>query len=363
MRRFPIFALAILGFFVVGCSGGDDTPPPQEPRAFGLPCTLDDDCESKMCLDGHCSRVCAKASDCPPAAGKYFFCGTAKDDGTVACYPKQHDDRPFATGYNCSADGKCGIGWKCLGVPGEPDRFCSPECKNDKECPPTMRCASIQEGDKAAEMRCVRRQWGHPCVIDDQCGGPNDLCITDANGAKYCSKACEKDKAGTCPVFAKCEDAGNGKLQCRHAKGYAYKTDGEQCDPCVWHYEVQSGNDTLPVSDASGCKDGGLCIRLSPYTNETACALPCAAECEKNEDCGSGNTCRTLSTSGGAIKLCSCNTDADCPSRNCITLQQSGDKVCERCGKNEGCLRSTEVCVPLTQIDGQTTIGSCFNQN
>ncbi len=359
MKRFSIFTLAIFGF--IGCSGGD--PPKQKPRVFGLPCSLDDDCESKMCIDGHCSKVCTKQADCPPAAGKYFFCGTAKEDGTVACYPKQYDDRPFATGYDCSADGKCGIGWECLGVPGEPDRFCSPVCKNDKECPPKMRCAQIQAGDKAAEMRCVRRQWGHPCVIDDQCGGAEDLCITDSNGAKYCSKACQKDKGGTCPVFAKCEDAGNNTLQCRHKKGYAYKAEGDQCDPCTWHYQYQSGKDVVQVSDSGGCKSGGLCIRLSPYTNETACALPCAEECSGDSDCSGNNTCRTLTAGGGSqIKLCTCSEDSDCASRNCITLS-GGDKICERCGKNQGCLTSTSVCVPLTRVGDQTTIGSCTNPN
>jgi hypothetical protein len=339
MKRLPTFALAILTLSVFGvaaCSDGGGEPPPPEPRAFGLPCTLDEDCEGKMCLDGHCSKVCSKQADCPPAAGKYFFCGTAKDDGTVACYPKQHDDRPFATGYDCSADGKCGIGWKCLGTPGEPDRFCSPECKNDKECSPKMRCAEVREGDKAPEMRCVRRQWGHPCVIDDQCGGAIDLCITDSNGSKYCSKACEKDIASTCPQFAKCEDAGNGKLQCRHKQGYAYKADGDQCDPCSWHYEYQAGTEVVTVADAKACKTGGMCMRLSPYTNETACALPCATDTDKT-----------------------CTKDEDCDSRNCVTLQ-SGEKRCGFCADNFGCTNATKVCVPVVQTPQGLTIGTCF---
>ncbi|MCK5800181.1 MAG: hypothetical protein KAI47_23485 [Deltaproteobacteria bacterium] len=334
------FKVLLSATFLFATACGDDPkpPPPPQPKAYGYPCEADKDCSSTMCIDKHCSKLCAKFADCPPAAGTYFVCGRATAD-KVACYPKTYDSRPYGTGWDCSIDGKCGIGWKCLGVPGAPHRYCSPICKSDKECAPKMRCAEIQDGKDKPEKRCVTRAWGHPCDIDDQCGGSEDLCITDTKGNRYCSKSCDKTQSATCPAFAKCEDAGNSKLQCKHKAGFAYTQDGKLCDPCVLHYEHQQGGDVVGVREAHGCQEGGECLRLSPYTNETACAAPCAKDFEKT-----------------------CVNDTECQSRRCVETKDGGKK-CSYCPENFGCLTKISLCVPIQenpQPPPDVIIGTCF---
>jgi hypothetical protein len=298
MGRFTRSSILLaVGVFVAAASCGEDKKPTQ----YGYACTLDDECESKRCIDGFCSKTCTKLSDCPSGSGRIFVCG-AIDAQTVACHPKRVDDREYGTGHDCSLDGKCGIGWKCMGPAGSADRYCSPICESDKECLPTMRCASVKEGKKDAEKRCVKRLFGHPCVINDQCGNADDLCITDSNGAKYCSKACEKTSAGTCPEFTKCQDAGNNKFQCKFKKGYAYKAEGDLCDPCIFHSDI--------LAEEGTCKTGGICFRLSGYTNEAACALPC---------------------------------ETQAPS----------------CPEGYGCTSSTQVCVPIAPGSNPPQIGTC----
>lgn len=341
MKRFsPATYLFFLLFGATLVACGDDPPAPPPPRAYGLPCATADVCESKLCIDGRCSKLCSKFADCPPAGGKYFFCGQATPD-TIACYPRpdSYVDQPFTTGHDCSVDGKCAVGWRCMGLPGD-KRTCSPLCESDKDCPPKLRCSSLVEGDKPVEKRCMPRQWGHPCTIDDDCGGAEDLCITDKTGAKYCSKACAKNDPGTCPTFATCEDAGNSKLQCKHKAGIAYTKEGELCAPCIAHYEVTTGSTVTPIEEDGGCGTGGHCLRLSPYTNETACALPCATDFEK-----------------------SCTGDGDCTHR-CVDTG-GGVKKCSYCAQGFGCTKATSLCIPIManpEPPPDTIIGTCFQR-
>ena len=266
-------------------------PKPQEPLPYGFPCVQQSDCASALCIDGYCSKTCVAHKTCAAASGRRFYCGQATAD-TVACYPEQHQTADFATGYDCSVDGKCAVGWKCMGAAGGADRFCSPLCTNDKQCPPSFRCAEIQVGDAAPEKRCTRRAFGHPCVINDDCGGAEDLCITDKVGAKYCSKACSKTSASTCPPFSECQDAGNGAFQCKYKKGYAYTSAGTLCDPCLFHYDEVKGATISPVTEPGRCVEGGACVRLSPYTNETICLTPCDPNRKEGETgCPEGFGC------------------------------------------------------------------------
>ncbi|MBW2732680.1 MAG: hypothetical protein JRH20_09825 [Deltaproteobacteria bacterium] len=280
---------------LLGAACSDEaTPEPPQPKLYGVACVADDDCASSLCVDEFCSKRCSKLADCGPVTTfdpnteeqktHQFVCGLARET-TVACYPKKVVDEDHATGYDCSVGGEmaCGIGWKCLGVEGSTDRYCSPLCQSDKECLPSQRCANVtftREGEP--EMRCMERKFGHPCTIDDQCGEAADLCITDTNGNKYCSKDCEG--AGTCPEFAECVDAGNGKNQCKHKSGFTYAEDGGLCDPCIVHYQTPQET----VTEPGNCLEGGLCILLSPYTNETGCAAPCTGEActAEDPDCG-----------------------------------------------------------------------------
>ncbi|MCC6748267.1 MAG: hypothetical protein IT371_11450 [Deltaproteobacteria bacterium] len=330
---------AALGLACAACSDGGGPAGPDGggqadagPAAYGLPCAKDEDCGSKLCVDKFCSRACRKQAECPPVrsdpnpskrAGtlggpcdpkdkscgpglvcvaneclRAFDCGEV-EPGKTSCYARRYDSRPYTMGHDCSIDGRCAQSYKCMGVPGDTERYCAPACKTDQDCPAAFRCASAQTGNRPAEKRCMRRQFGHPCAVEDQCGDAANLCIADVNQKKYCSKACVKG-GNTCPPFATCEDVGNGKLQCRHKAGYAFKPEAKLCEPCVAHYTLPEGNTEFTVAEEGGCVAGGFCLRLNSYSREDYCATPCDAEGK----CPDGYSCGKFSSLGENTKLC-----------------------------------------------------------
>jgi len=313
MKSFKISVTILsLAIFAAGCSdNGNGTPDASVqkdtgPRAFGGVCSANEDCTSKLCVGGFCSKTCRSQVGCPPmrvdpdpkkpagtlggpctkegycgAGGRClagecvraFDCGRV-DEKTVACYPARYDTRKYATGHDCSLDGVCGQTYKCIGPPGAAGRICSPTCNDDKDCPPALRCANVTTYGGKPEKRCRTRQFGHPCELDDQCGGParKDLvCLKGTTGDKYCTKTCTKTEQGTCPPFAKCEDGGGGVTLCKFKAGYAYKNKGGRCAPCIHHGDA----DGKALLEVDGCVTGGLCFQLSPYTREAACLAPC----------------------------------------------------------------------------------------
>jgi len=301
------FILACIVGFALGCSDDGGSTPDAGLKSYGDPCTDDTECDSKLCANKFCSKVCNAQTDCPIVRDKPFDCGEVKD-GKVGCYPRTYAVGTGAMGHDCSLDGKCNAGLRCMGEDGAADRYCSSKCTTDLDCPPQHWCSLAAVGqDAEKEKWCRKRQFCHPCVIDDQCGGPEDLCVKDVNGEGHCSKTCNKT-GSSCPTYAKCEDAGNNKLQCRHKAGACFKGEGGLCDPCVIHgsttLAASGGSCTadtdcpsypkqycatvsstkkmcLPVSftisEQGGCKSGSHCLLLDRYTGESGCIDPCGA--------------------------------------------------------------------------------------
>jgi hypothetical protein len=298
-----------------GNGNKDQGVPDASLAAYGEPCQQNDECSSQLCVvhaalnKGFCSKTCKRLSDCPPVGGKGWDCGELTT-GEIACYPRTYRAEKYGMAHDCSLDGVCGAGYICMGNPGDADRYCSNKCQGDMDCPPQYRCSQVRVGTELeADKWCRRRAFCHPCVIDDQCGGPEDLCVKDINGNGYCSQTCSKTGA-TCPSYAKCEDAGNNKFQCRHKAGACYKSleaDGGLCDPCIIHgwttlapggdacvtdvncphypkqYCLTAINKCLPVdytiAEEGVCQKGSYCLLLDQYTGEAACIDPCTDTC------------------------------------------------------------------------------------
>ncbi len=358
----PFVALALLA----GCSddpkpgldkgigpGADATGDPDLPptsRGYGAPCTENTGCDSNLCVEGFCSKLCQRLSDCSPTKDQHFICGEVAALKTVACYPRTYSVAPYTMGYDCSLNGACVDGFTCLGQTDSADRYCSAACTNDQDCPPTFRCATTTTGDAEEQQTfCRRREFCHPCVIDDQCGGEEDICIADINNNKYCGKAC--DPSGTsCRVYAKCEDAGNGAFQCKPKRGYCYKSleaEGGICDPCLEHGSYKDPKKDLTIAEVGVCKADHICYVVDGYTMEPACLPACGTLCTTPSDCDQEKCDGAFQSNDGR-----CN-DFFCPDDPtyqylCMFLSNSG--------------YSRDYCVP-TRYDPQyqTQVpGSCY---
>ncbi len=289
MPRYPA-SMILIALALAACGDKNGNTPvdaaldtTRPPSPYGMACEKDDECESKLCVEKACSKLCKSQLDCPIAANVAFECGEVPTLKKVACYPRRYIVGKGGLGYDCTLDELCGVGFKCMGQPGTTDRYCSKPCKEDWDCPPRYRCTKTRTGKDApeAESFCRRREFCHPCAIDDQCG-PGNLCITDINKNRYCGKACSG--GGTCPTYAKCEDAGNGKQQCKHKAGYCYKSltaESDLCEPCLIHGWVGTASADYAIAEEGICKKEGFCYLLSTYSMEAGCIMPC----------GTGDTC------------------------------------------------------------------------
>jgi hypothetical protein len=225
-------------------------------NATGLACNGDNECKDKVCYDKKCAKACTKATDC----GDKQDCGS--DDGKRAfCY-----DRKYATGVgqSCGAEGStCPGGLPCIGIKGDAAAVCSPSCRNDLDCPPSLECKATHDGNKA----CGKRVFCSSCVHDGQC--PSGMKCLSHNGASFCTRTCAKD--GTeCPMYAECKDTGAGAYHCVHKAG-SCKTDGKLCAPCTKNAD---------------CADGNACV-----TFQLSFEKYCANTCSSNSSCQAGYKC------------------------------------------------------------------------
>lgn len=276
------------------------------PASYGTECKTNEDCESLLCINGFCSKECAKQSECPKTKSHSFDCGLVSAINKTACYVRNYLTVQYAVGYDCSLDGLCGVDYKCTGQSGDADRYCTAKCETDMDCPPQMRCAALVIGKEAPQKMCMRRQFCHPCELDDQCG-PQSKCLLDKNGNKYCGKQCDPKSSTTCPPYATCVDMGGGDFQCQHKAGYCYKNfNGESgmCEPCLvhgWESRLVKTTDaegktsiegwSLAIAEDGICQPGAFCFLLSQYTGEAVCATPCqASETDATKlTCGASN--------------------------------------------------------------------------
>ena len=280
------------------------------------------------CREGVCSIECGNDVFCP--AGTY--CGYSTD--AYWCIPVDFSTEPGGAGDSCAAD-NCATGFTCFSAyDGDVLAYCTMECDTGRDCPPDMLCRDPGDGTPI----CMPREFCESCDMDIQCGYQTDRCLAndpavDAGG-RYCSRLCDPDRAGSCPLDSTCREAfycdslgawvadcawcdgncGPGNLpeyQCFHDYGTCVG-EGELCSPCHINDEC----------------DNGYCLSLRGVDNYV-CSEPCDRDtfCDDGYMCVSvGSTHQCLPRSGSCSK----------PSNNVET--------CRMCGEWEDCLRG--VCLP-----------------
>ncbi|TVR04467.1 MAG: SpoIID/LytB domain-containing protein [Deltaproteobacteria bacterium] len=128
-----------------------------------------------------------------------------------------------------------------------------------------------------------------PCAVNDDCGGPRDLCVRrTAESPTFCARECHVEHL-PCPTDFTClavNDGFGGTLrQCVPDAGTCPDTSAVVCEPCLT--DEDCGPDGQP-----------LCIR------EDTGALVCAPSCAGGLACPDGAVCQLVPLEDGAAELC-----------------------------------------------------------
>ena len=216
------------------------------------PCTVDDDCKSKVrqstiCEDSKCTRVCSSAADCGPSEA----CDSLRC--VVVC--DAHTD--------CTGLQKCDIA-------------------GTKRCLATTACASDSECNTASEIclnnaRCVPRE----CTSDAQCVAGTEFCLY------------HRCQAAECTVAQQATDCKAGEIcvtrQCVPAAGQPCVDNGD-CGLDAW---CNGGlcEDNTPAPTAAGCMTHDECPATERCLPEGVCGIVCADD----NDCDIEDVCTLIS--------------------------------------------------------------------
>lgn len=234
-----------------------------------------------------CRRPCTAGGNCigggvcDPAIGACVECLTDPDcDSGQVCNP---------TTRSCQ---ECFLSADCALQPGQP--ICNPAgecvgCNTDADCSGGETCYASQGGFCAAPQG---RGLCEPCENDDECGGPDDLCIGYIGNNGLIDRACGTDCSNgqTCPSGYECVSVRQGS--------------GQQCRP---RYDMQT-----PTCTAT--RNLGQACLFDPGVNDPGCGISglqdarcfasttspgvCTTWCNDNAQCPSGFTCQQIGNQG-----------------------------------------------------------------
>lgn len=320
------------------------------PKGLCGKCSRDFDCDSDL----YCLRVgasvgrCTKRSSQDEPCGK--FCKTCQHP--LVCDKKVKKCKT-ANCKTCTSDSQCLSGHRCT-TQANGSKQCSKiikkngkcqgrclQCDNDLECingfcnvPKKPRCDRCQRTneceaglhcgiDKSGKKKCLELlDTGKPC--DKQCIACKQDLICGKNGK--CGKP-KLERCETCQSDAECEDG----LSCRRGpKGR------KRCSEKV-KKDASCGKDCRYCSSGLECRNN----KCQPPKADKC------EECEENDDCEAGLTCRK--TADGS-KKCSlvvslgddcksechyCTNDLVCGSTG--KCENPKAEKCELCQKNSDC--------------------------
>lgn len=223
----------------------DGTPLQKRDGQWGAPCQPNLGMENNPACDGE----------------QRFLCyGTSPTDGASYC-----------TRYDCEKDSDCGPGFWC----GKANRQ------------PNVQTAKRGTVGDVVNV-CLRREYCATCAVDLDCptlSGKKQYCLTDPNGAGYCTPACDSNQS--CPNEAVCQVAGNGAMACVPRAGVCVG-DGSLCSPC--RVDTDCGAD-------------GACVK-GQYTTEKACAKKSTSSCGDKDNPTQGSCPKELTDGSKAQVRC-----------------------------------------------------------
>lgn len=338
LRAVRAFLLGLAAIALLACgevknddgSGNDDddTPPTMDARN-GEPCTVADQCESAMCVDGVC---CDAACD-----GACESCALADSLGTCAAVPAGDDPADECAGDGETCGGTCD-GARACAFPAQ-----GVACGTCSACDGAGQCAPVAAASDP----------------HDDCG----LCSTcDGSGACAPQTAAqdlddECADEGACGLNGSCDGAG--------ACAY-YDTDtvhtAQRCDATA------NATSLADMCDgAGGVSDGGT-VDCTPYVCDGAA---CGTTCVDTSDCAPGYFCDTGDVDGDfATDEClpqrddgdTCTADdrdVECRGGECSNGFCCSDVGGTCCGVVDDCPAPPPTCLNAATCFGQRTVPNC----
>ena len=280
---------------------------------------------------GGCDNPCLER-DCDPGTYCDPDSGLCRTPAESLCAP-------------CQVDGQCGgPADLCLRNPFTEEFFCGMHCLQDGDCPDGFLCMQLAGGGQCFPVRstcddpclgvecpqgqvCVLSAGGRclsldqmlcsgPCITADECGRPEDLCVSFPDQPGFCSRFCSN---GRCEVDDDC--GGAEGLACENGFCRGCEVD-EQCPA------LTRCNFGRCITD---CPDSFFCAEVvDPFGNVvSAQCAPYDGECEGEhlgEACGGdieaacgGRNPECTDPFDGGVCTRACRWDSDCPAgwRSC----------------------------------------------
>ena len=155
-------------------------------------CDADEDCafqrEDKCNVTTHACVECLTAMDCNVPGFDMPSCNNNICE--LPCNPAAGFDTCIILGLDCDA-----MTMTCV------------ECNTAMDCDPFQACTNHRCVDTGGRPLCAE------CDNDDQCGGPNDLCVTRTirnSTEQVCGVDCSTPGSPQCPVGTTCQQVGGG---------------------------------------------------------------------------------------------------------------------------------------------------------
>ncbi len=299
-----------------------------------LPCESDSTCpEGSLvdCREGVCTIACGNDVTCPDGT----YCGYSTD--SYWCVPVDFETGPGGIGDNCSVQ-DCAEGLQCQRAGEEDSRaYCTKPCSTPRDCPPDMVCRDPGDGTPI----CMPRNFCESCDMDMQCGYQTDRCVAAnpavAEGERYCSRMCDPERPGTCPVDSHCAEAfyceslGAWVEDCAWCTGTCTPGSPQPVNQCFHDYGACVGDGELcdPCHINDDCNASGYCLSFRGMDNYV-----CSAPCDRDTFCPDGYMCAQVDT----------NVYQCMPRSGSCTKPSNGVDTCRICSEWADCLRG--VCLP-----------------
>ena len=343
-------------------------------------------CGINECGVGVRDNGCGQALDCGPCA-----IGGACNDGTGCSTGECIEEGVSAwnDGYctaTCSTDADCGAGAHCGFIDGLTlEGACVANCGTPGDCRGAGYSCRDADGDAVNE--CVAHGTGagavgDPCTSLADCGGgPDAICVVDANGWQngYCSRNCTSDTM--CPGNSHCgnqADMGTAGLcvrncgtnaGCRSAGYRCWDGDQETTGPAPG--TPNPSNECWPAGTGT-TPNGGACDAVYECMGEenatcqggTAFFEGYCGEvgCTTDGDCGAGGRCITGLGAAGNINLCgqACTSSTECRGEgySCRDVDGNNNSECWFSATNTAASVG-DPCTALWECGGGDT-GNCI---